>query len=83
VDGVHLSFDVDVIDPLVLPGTGTRVAGGLTYRETSQILRAVRAWDGPIHSVDWVELNPSLDPHGGSTEIAVALLATLLGQTVR
>ncbi|GIW04843.1 MAG: arginase [Thermomicrobiales bacterium] len=83
VDAVHLSFDLDVLDPIVLPGTGTPVPGGLTYREASQILRRLREWDGPLISVDWVELNPSLDPSGRSTGVAVGLLATLLGETQR
>jgi arginase len=80
VSAVHVSFDVDVLDPLVLPGAGTTAPGGLTYREASQVVRRLRAWDGPIHSLDWVELNPTLDPGGGSTEIATALLATALGE---
>ena len=80
---IHLSFDLDVLDPSLLPGTGTTVAGGLTYREASQVLRRLRDWDGAIRSVDWVELNPGLDPSGWSTETAVALLATLLGETMR
>ena len=83
VGAVHLSFDLDVLDPRLLPGTGTTVAGGLTYREASQVLRRLRAWDGPIRSLDWVELNPALDAGGWSTETAVALLATLLGETMR
>ncbi len=83
VAALHLSFDLDLLDPKLLPGTGTTVAGGLTYREASQILRRLRAWDGPIRSVDWVELNPALDPSGWSTETATALLATLLGETMR
>ncbi len=83
LDAVHLSFDLDVLDPVVLPGTGTPVPGGLTYREASQILRRLREWDGPLTSVDWVELNPSLDPSGRSTDVAVGLLATLLGETQR
>ena len=83
VAAVHLSFDLDVLDPRLLPGTGTTVAGGLNYREASQVLRRLRAWPGPICSVDWVELNPTLDVTGWSTETAVALLATLLGETMR
>lgn len=83
VTAVHLSVDLDVLDPKLLPGTGTTVAGGLTYREASQVLRRLRDWDGPVRSVDWVELNPALDPTGWSTETAVALLATLLGETMR
>ncbi len=83
VGAVHVSFDLDVLDPLVLPGTGTTIPGGLTYREASQVLRRLRAWDGPVCSVDWVELNPTLDPTGRSVETAVGLLATMLGETMR
>lgn len=83
VTAVHLSFDLDVLDPKLLPGTGTMVAGGLDFRETSQVLRWLRAWDGPLRSIDWVELNPSLDPSGWSTDTAIALLGTLLGETMR
>lgn len=83
VEAVHVSFDLDVLDPSVMPGTGTRVPGGLSYREAAQVGRRLRAWDGPVRSLDWVELNPSLDPTGHSTETAVALLAALLGETMR
>jgi arginase len=79
VTAVHVSFDLDVIDPSVLPGTGTKAPGGLTYREASQVVRRLGAWDGPIHSFDMVELNPRLDPGGASTRIAALLLATTLG----
>lgn len=80
VDAVHLSFDLDVLDPAIMPGTGTRVPGGLTLREASQALRRLGAWDGPLHSLDWVELNPLLDPAGHSTTVATMLLATTLGE---
>jgi arginase len=83
VDAVHVSFDLDVLDPLELPGTGVPEPGGLTYREAASLLRRVRSWDGPVRAVDWVELNPLLDPSGRSTRIAVELLATLLGATQR
>ena len=83
IDAVHVSFDLDVLDPAALPGTGTCCPGGLSYRETAQVLRRLRAWDGPIRSLDWVELNPALDPTGRSAEAAVALLATVLGETMR
>jgi arginase len=83
VDAVHVSFDVDVLDPAMLPGTGTTAPGGLIYREASQVLRRLRAWDGPVRSVDWTELNPRLDPSGRSTEAAIGLLATLLGESMR
>jgi arginase len=80
VDAVHLSFDLDVLDPAYLPGTGTRYPGGLTVREASQVLRYLGNWDAPIQSMDMVELNPVLDPSGHSTDIALHLLATALGQ---
>lgn len=83
VDAVHLSFDVDVLDPTIMPGTGTRVPGGLTLREASQALRRLGAWDGPLRSLDWAELNPRLDPTGQSTAIATMLLATTLGERMR
>lgn len=79
VTAVHVSFDLDVLDPTVLPGTGTKAPGGLTYREASQVLRRLHAWDGPIQSLDMMELNPRLDPTGHSTAVAAKLLATALG----
>jgi len=80
VDGIHISFDVDVLDPTIMPGTGTRWPGGLTVREASRALRELAEWDLPIHSLDFVELNPDLDPAGSSTLVATSLLATALGE---
>lgn len=80
VDALHVSFDVDALDPLLLPGTGTRAWGGFSFREAARFLRMLRAADLPIHSLDWVELNPSLDPTGASTAIATELLAIALGE---
>jgi arginase len=82
VDAVHLSFDLDSLDPLVLSGTGTPERGGFTHREASRILRLIRDSDLPIRSVDWVELNPDLDPTGGSADVAADLLAIALGEDV-
>ena len=79
VDAVHVSLDLDVLDPSVMPGTGTRWPGGLSYREASQVLRALGAWQGPVTSFDIVELNPLLDDSGFSTLSAALLLATALG----
>jgi arginase len=79
VTAVHVSFDLDVLDPSVMPGTGTKAPGGLAYREASQLLRRLHAWDGPIRSLDVMELNPRLDPTGISTATAAHLLATTLG----
>lgn len=80
VDGIHISFDVDVLDPTIMPGTGTRWPGGLTVREASRALRELAEWDLPIHSLDFVELNPDLDPAGTSVLVATSLLATALGE---
>ena len=81
VDAIHLSFDVDVLDPGIFPGTGTRYPGGLTIREASQVLRYLGSWTQiPIRSFDFVELNPMLDTSGHSTHAALHLLATALGQ---
>lgn len=80
VDAIHLDFDLDVLDPGMMPGTGTRYPGGLTIREASQVLRYLGNTDIPIRSMDFVELNPMLDDTGDSTEAALHLLATALGQ---
>lgn len=82
VDAVHVSFDVDALDPSVMPGTGTPSIGGFTFREAAHLLRRLRASDLPIHSLDWVELNPALDESGGSTQAAVKLLSVALGEEV-
>lgn len=80
-DAIHLSFDVDVLDPGQFPGTGTRYPGGLTIREASQVLRYLGLWKQlPVRSLDFVELNPMLDPVGMSTQAALHLLSTALGQ---
>lgn len=81
VDAIHIDFDLDVVDPGMMPGTGTRYPGGLTIREASQVLRHLgNAKDLPIRSMDFVELNPTLDRTGDSTEAALHLLATAVGQ---
>ncbi len=82
VDAVHLSLDLDVLDPTIMPGTGTRAPGGLTYREATRMLALLRRSGLPIHSADVVELNPLLDPSGESTAVAAALTAALLGETI-
>ncbi len=79
VDAVHLSFDLDVLDPSCFTATTTPVPGGLIVREALAGLRLLRESALPIRSVDWVELNPLLDSRGASTEVAVRLLGALLG----
>lgn len=80
VNAIHLEFDVDVLDPGMMPGTGTRYPGGLTIREASQMLRHLGNEELPIRSMGFVELNPMLDSSGDSTEAALHLLATAVGQ---
>jgi arginase len=79
VDAVHLSFDLDVLDPSCFTATSTPVPGGLIVREALAGLRFLRESALPICSVDWVELNPLLDTRGASTEVAIRLLKALLG----
>ena len=82
VEAVHVSFDVDALDPSLARGTGTLVPGGLSYREARRLFALLRASDLPIVSVDVVELNPLLDPSGMTTDIAAGLAAALLGETL-
>lgn len=84
VDAVHVSFDLDVIDPAVFPASGTTYPGGLTMREASQVVRLLGEWDGPIRSLDWVEFYPNMDDGtGNSLKIAAHLLLTTLGERMR
>lgn len=63
---IHLSFDIDGIDPIFAPGTGTRARGGLNYREARYICTALSA-TGRLDSMDLVEVNPSLDEPNKAT----------------
>ncbi|MGA2993234.1 arginase [Bradyrhizobium sp.] len=82
VDGVlHLSFDVDFLDPEVAPGVGTMVPGGATYREAHLIMELLND-SGVVHSVDIVELNPFLDDRGSTARSVVELIASLFGQQI-
>lgn len=78
---VHVSFDVDVLDPELAPGTGTTVPGGMTYREAHLIMEMIHD-SGRLGSVDLVELNPFLDDRGRSARLVVDLVASLFGLTV-
>lgn len=80
VEAVHLSFDLDALDPSVFPATGVTVPGGLTYREARRCLTALRDSDLPIVSVDIVEYNPLLDDSPETLQIAARLVAALLGE---
>src|ERR1700761_1031644 len=82
VNGVlHLSFDVDFLDPEVAPGVGTMVPGGATYREAHLIMELLHD-SGIVHSLDIVELNPFLDERGRTARSVVELIGSLFGQQI-
>lgn len=81
-DGVlHLSFDVDFLDPAQAPGVGTMVPGGGTYREAHLIMELLHD-SGLVRSVDIVELNPFLDERGRTARVATELVGSLFGQQI-
>lgn len=81
-DGVlHVSFDVDFLDPAVAPGVGTTVPGGATYREAHLIMEMLHD-SRRVGSVDIVELNPFLDERGRTARTAVELIGSLFGQQI-
>jgi arginase len=79
--GFHLSFDVDACDPSVIPGSGTLVAGGISFREAHLLLEHC-ADSGGLRAMDVVELNPFLDQANISAERTVALIRSALGQRI-
>lgn len=78
---LHVSFDVDAIDPAIAPGGGTLVPGGLTYREAHLIMEMLHD-SGLVGSLDIVELNPFLDHGGKSATLLVDLVASLFGRSI-
>jgi arginase len=81
-DGVlHISFDVDFLDPQLAPGVGTTVPGGATYREAHLVMEMLHD-SGLVRSVDIVELNPFLDERGRTARTAVELIGSLFGQQI-
>jgi arginase len=78
---LHLSFDIDFLDPEVAPGVGTMVPGGATYREAHLIMELLHD-SGVVHSLDIVELNPFLDDRGRTARSVVELIASLFGQQI-
>jgi arginase len=81
-DGVlHVSFDVDFLDPGLAPGVGTTVPGGATYREAHLVMEMLHDC-GLVQSVDVVELNPFLDERGRTARTAVELIGSLFGQQI-
>jgi arginase len=78
---VHVSLDMDVLDPEIAPGVGTPVRGGLTYREAHLALELV-AESGLAGSLEVVEVNPILDRENTTATTAVELVASALGATI-
>lgn len=78
---LHVSFDVDFIDPSIAPGVGTTVPGGATYREAHLVMEMLHD-SGVVGSLDVVELNPFLDERGKSALLLVDLVASLFGRSV-
>ena len=77
---LHVSFDVDFLDPDIAPGVGTTVPGGPSYRE-AQLCMEMIADTGRMASIDIVELNPALDLRNRTAEVAVDLVASLFGKS--
>ena len=78
---LHVSFDVDFLDPAIAPGVGTTVPGGATYREAHLVMELLHD-SGLVRSVDIVELNPFLDERGRTARTAVELIGSLFGQQI-
>jgi len=78
---LHVSFDVDFLDPGLAPGVGTTVPGGATYREAHLVMEMLHD-SGLVRSVDIVELNPFLDERGRTARTAVELIGSLFGQHI-
>ena len=79
--GIHLSLDIDALDPNEAPGVGTPVRGGLTYRE-AQLAMEMLAASGKLHSIEVAEVNPILDAGNRTARLAVELSASAFGETI-
>ena len=77
---LHVSFDVDFLDPDIAPGVGTTVRGGPTYRE-AQLCMEMIADTGRLASLDLMELNPAFDVHNRTAVVAVDLIESLFGKS--
>jgi arginase len=78
---IHVSFDMDAIDPSEAPGTGTPVKGGLSYREAHLVMEMV--YDGgQLGSLEMVEINPIFDDRNQTASLAVGLICSALGKSI-
>jgi len=80
-DLVHVSFDLDAVDPSLAPGVGTPVKGGLDYREAHLVMESLAA-AGVMASLELVEINPILDDRNRSAEFAVELIQSAFGKQI-
>ncbi len=78
---IHVSFDIDVMDPTFAKGTGTPSPGGMSYREAHLAMEMV-ADTGQLQSMEMVEVNPLLDDQNRTGELAVGLIASALGKRI-
>jgi arginase len=81
VDFVHISFDMDVIDPMFAPGVGIPLPGGLNYREALLLMEEMHHL-GLVRSAEFVEVNPVLDVRNQTATMACELIARLLGHEI-
>jgi arginase len=78
---IHLSLDMDAVDPQEAPGVGTPSHGGLTYREAQLIMETI-CDSGKLQSADVMEVNPILDTQNRTAQVAVSLMASLFGKSI-
>ncbi len=81
VDHIHVSFDVDSVEPTIVPGVGTPVPGGLSYREAHLLMETI-AECGCMSSLEVTEVNPILDNQNASAVFAVELIASSMGMRI-
>lgn len=81
VDHIHISFDLDAVDPSVAPGVGTPIRGGLSYRETHLLMESI-AECGCMSSLEVTEINPILDNKNESAIFAADVIASVMGQRI-
>ena len=78
---LHVSLDVDFLDPMIAPAVGTTVPGGATFREAHLVMEMLHD-SGLVTSLDVVELNPFLDERGRTATLMVDLVASLMGRSI-
>ena len=81
VDHIHVSFDLDSVDPSIAPGVGTPIPGGLSFRESHSLMESI-AECGCMSSLEVTEVNPILDDKNKSAKFAAELVASSMGQRI-